>query len=70
MSKSPGYNEAIEEIDAIVEEIENESIDIDLLTEKVKRAALLIKLCKNKLKKTDGEINKILEEFEKADTDE
>ena len=65
MKDAPNYKEAIEEIASIVEEIESEEIDVDGLTEKVKRAALLIKLCKSKLKKTDDEVKKVLEEFEK-----
>ena len=65
MDDTPSYKEAIEEIDSIVGEIENESIDIDALAEKVKRAAYLIKYCKTKLKNTDNEVKKVLKEFEK-----
>ncbi len=64
MSKSPGYKEAMEEIERIVDEIENESVDVDMLTEKIKRAAFLIKYCRQKLKKTDDEIKKVLKELE------
>ncbi|MBI5739781.1 MAG: exodeoxyribonuclease VII small subunit [Nitrospirae bacterium] len=67
MNDSPAYKEALEEIEAIVEEIEGETVDVDVLTEKVKRAAHLIRLCKAKLKATDGEVKKILQEFEKED---
>ena len=69
MSKTPGYKEAIQELETIVEEIENETVDLDLLTSKVKRAAFLIKLCRKNLKKTDVEVKKVLKEFE-ADMDE
>lgn len=65
MDDTPSYKDAIEEIDSIVGEIENESIDIDALAEKVKRAAYLIKYCKTKLKHTDNEVKKVLKEFEK-----
>jgi exodeoxyribonuclease VII small subunit len=64
MSNNPGYREALEEIEAIVEEIESESVDIDVLTDRVKRATFLMKLCKAKLKKTDDEVKKVLKEFE------
>ena len=67
MNDTPGYKDAVQEIESIVGEIENETIDLDLLTEKVKRAAYLIKYCKEKLKKTDDEIRKVLKEFEKED---
>lgn len=67
MSDVPGYKEAIEEIEAIVEEIESEAVDVDLLAEKVKRATHLIKYCKARLKKTDDEVKKVLREFEEED---
>jgi len=67
MSNDPGYREALEEIEAIVEEIESESVDIDVLTDRVKRATFLIKLCKVKLKKTDDEVKKVLKEFEEEE---
>ncbi|MBI4698294.1 MAG: exodeoxyribonuclease VII small subunit [Nitrospirae bacterium] len=67
MNEIPGYKDAIEEIESIVAEIENETVDVDVLTEKVKRAAFLIKLCRGRLKTTDDEIKKVLKEFEKED---
>ncbi len=68
MNDAPAYKEAVEEIKAIVEEIENEAVDVDVLTDKVKRAAVLVKYCKDKLKKTDNEVKKVLKEFEKDET--
>jgi len=67
MNDTPGYKEAVEEIESIVAEIENETVDVDVLAEKVKRAAHLIKYCKTKLKATDNEVKKVLREFEKED---
>lgn len=67
MSKPQNYKDALEEIESIVGEIENETVDVDVLTEKVKRASSLIKFCKEKLRKTDNEIKKVLESFNKED---
>lgn len=67
MIEMPDYKGAVEEIEEIVGEIEKESVDVDVLTEKVRRATFLIKFCKERLRKTDGEIRKILEEFEKEE---
>ncbi len=64
MARTPSYKEAIEELEAIVQEIESETVDVDVLTEKVKRATFLIKLCKKRLRETDKEVKKILKEFE------
>jgi exodeoxyribonuclease VII small subunit len=70
MSDRPDYKDALEEIERIVDEIENETVDIDMLTEKIKRAAFLIKYCKQKLRKTDDEIRKILDELESENPEE
>ena len=67
MAKTPTYREAIEELEAIVQEIESETVDVDVLTEKVKRATYLIKLCKKRLRDTDSNVKKILKEFEEEE---
>ncbi len=64
MSERPDYKDALEEIESIVNEIENETVDVDMLTEKIKRAAFLMKYCKQKLRKTDDEIRRVLDELE------
>ncbi len=64
VKKTAGYKEAIEEIEAIVNEIEQEAVDVDMLTEKVKRAAYLIRLCREKLKATDRDVKGILRGLE------
>ncbi|RJQ21236.1 MAG: exodeoxyribonuclease VII small subunit [Nitrospiraceae bacterium] len=69
MNDALSYKKALEEIESIVEEIENETVDVDILAEKVNRGAFLIKYCKAKLKATDNEVKKILKEFEKEDKD-
>ncbi len=61
------YKEAFDEIEAIIAEIEDETIDIDELASKVKRASELIKFCRSKLMKTEKEVKKVLEEFEEEE---
>ena len=67
MNKTPGYKDSIEELESIVEEIENETVDIDALAAKVNRATFLIKLCRKRLKKTDSEVRNVLKEFKKEE---
>lgn len=55
------YEDAIHELEGIVDSMENGEMDIDFMTAKLKRAQELIKLCKDKLTKTDAEIKKILD---------
>ena len=56
------YEEAIRQIEDIVERLENDEMDIGSLGAGLKKAQKLIKLCKDKLTKTEEEVKKILEE--------
>jgi exodeoxyribonuclease VII small subunit len=68
MKDLPDYTSAFEELQAIVSDIEEGEISVDLLSEKVKRAALLINICKQKLKDTEGDVNQILKELEASES--
>ncbi len=63
-TKKITYNEAILEVEEILDKIENEELDVDDLAEKVKRVALLLKLCKEKLQSTNEQVEQILKEME------
>lgn len=56
------YEQAVSQLEQIVNKMENDELDIDQLSEQLKRAKELVKLCKDKLTKTDEEIKKLLEE--------
>lgn len=58
------YTISFEELQAIVREMEDGEISVDLLAAKVKRASELIQLCKNKLHNTEEDVQKILKELE------
>ena len=64
MSEKIKYQEAFEELQQIVTEIEEGEISVDELSEKVKRAAQLIKICKTKLTQTEANVDQILKELE------
>ncbi|WP_372950592.1 exodeoxyribonuclease VII small subunit [Mariniphaga sp.] len=63
-TKKVTYNEAISEIEEILEKIENEELDVDELADKVKRVSALLKICKDKLLKTNEQVEQILKEME------
>ncbi|SES73837.1 exodeoxyribonuclease VII small subunit [Prevotella sp. kh1p2] len=65
MAKTMKYEEAVRELEAIVDKLENDELDIDSMAERLKEAQKLIKLCKDKLTKTDEEIKKLLNGDEK-----
>ena len=62
--KEISYSEAITELENILSEFEKGEPDIDNLSEKVKRVSVLINLCKKKLKHTEDEVQKILDNIE------
>jgi exodeoxyribonuclease VII small subunit len=62
MKEKISYEEAVLQLEKIVERMENGELDIDKMTEQLKEAQQLIKFCKDKLTKTDDEIKKILDE--------
>lgn len=57
------YETALKELNDIYQSMEDNSIGVDELTEKLKRASDLIKICRDKLKLTEEESKKILEQF-------
>ena len=61
MEKAPNYEEAVSQLEEIVQKMESGELDIDMMSTELKKAQQLIKLCKDKLTKTDEEIKKILE---------
>ena len=60
-----GYGKALEELKAILAELEDPSIDIDLLGERVRRAAELIVLCRSKVRVAELQIDEIVAELAK-----
>ena len=57
------YEQAYNELQSIIQEIEAGEISVDVLSEKVKRAAELIHFCKEKLTSTEQDVQKILDDL-------
>ena len=66
-NKEISYQEALEELESIVGEIEEDSMDVDSLSEKVSRAFELIEHCRGRLRNTE---NTIQQAFEQEDNPE
>lgn len=69
MGKKITYTEAFSELQAIVTEIENEEIGIDLLESRIKRASELLKICRDKLYKTEKSVTDIFKEIKEYPQD-
>ena len=57
------YDAAMQEIQSIVAELQNENIGVDALAEKVRRASDLIKMCREKLRQTESDVKDALGDF-------
>ena len=58
------YEDAVKQLEQIVQQMEAGELDIDQLSEQLKKAQQLIKLCREKLSKTEKEIEEILDKAE------
>lgn len=61
-TKKETYSQAMERLENIVRQIDNNELELDKLGEKVKEANEIIAFCTEKLKKTDLEVEKMWQE--------
>jgi exodeoxyribonuclease VII small subunit len=61
--KDFSFNDAVKEIEEILQNIETGNLDVDKLSDEVKRASELIKKCQKKLRSTEEEINSIFKDL-------
>jgi exodeoxyribonuclease VII small subunit len=62
MKEQLTYIEAYAQLEALIEELEDGSIEIDQLAAKVKEANELIAICEAKLRRVDEEVKGVLNE--------
>ena len=60
--KKETYSQAMERLEKIVRQIDNNELEIDVLAEKIKEANEIIAICTEKLTKADREVEKLLHE--------
>jgi exodeoxyribonuclease VII small subunit len=62
-----GYAEALAELEAILDEIEDDSVDVDVLATRVRRAALLLRVCRGRIAAARVEVESIVAELDADD---
>lgn len=62
MDKEKKFEENLEELTNIINELESGEVDLDSSIEKYTKAMKLVSLCDNKLKNVEEQVNKILTE--------
>ena len=69
-----GYAEAMEELESILEQLDDDAVDVDLLSTRVERAAELIRFCRGRIRAAQLSVEEIVAELdelaESADEDD
>ncbi len=54
------YEEAFSELEVIINQLESDTLSIELLAEKVSRAAYLLEFCTQKMRSIESDIQQII----------
>ena len=65
-----GYAEALSELEAILSEIDNPKVDVDVLSDRVARASFLIAWCKERIDAAQFSVNEIVASLGDHDDEE
>ena len=68
-----GYADAMEELEAILDELEGDDLDVDVLADRVRRASELIRACRARIARAQADVDQIvtdLEEFEDVEPED
>ncbi len=62
--KNLSYDDAVKELELIIDEIEAGDLSVEKVNEKIKRASFLLEYCKKKLRSTQSDLNNLLNEMD------
>lgn len=60
------YVRAVEELEAILADLEDDNLDVDHLAERVSRAAALVRLCRERITGARVEVERIVADLDTA----
>jgi exodeoxyribonuclease VII small subunit len=69
-ASEPGYGEAMAELEAILDELEGDQLDVDLLATRVQRASELLKVCRTRIARAQQDVDRIVSDLEDFDASE
>lgn len=55
-----GYAEALEELEDILAELDDDTIDIDVLSDRVERASVLIGVCRSRINRAHTRVQEVV----------
>ncbi|HNU82174.1 MAG: exodeoxyribonuclease VII small subunit [Acidobacteria bacterium] len=64
----PSFTTALAELEAILQRIEREEVDVDRLAAELERAAVLVELCRGKLRRAELEVEQIVRRLDEPAT--
>ena len=56
-----GFSEALQELESILQQIDDDSISVDDLAEKLRKAKDLLELCRSKIRQAEVEVGQIVQ---------
>lgn len=59
-----GYADAVAELERILDELEDDTVDVDVLARQVRRAAVLIRSCRSRITEARMEVEQIVGELD------
>jgi exodeoxyribonuclease VII small subunit len=68
--KQPGYAAALDELDAILRELEGSDVDVDRLADRVARATELIAVCRQRISDARLRIDAVIADLDGGATDD
>jgi exodeoxyribonuclease VII small subunit len=67
LGEGPTYAAAVDELEAILAQLDDDRLDVDQLAERVARAAEPIRLCRERISATRLEVERIVADLEAPD---
>ncbi|MDG1409681.1 MAG: exodeoxyribonuclease VII small subunit [Acidimicrobiales bacterium] len=69
-SEEVGYADAIVELEAILDDLEDDDLDVDVLATKVERASTLIQVCRDRIGAARVQVERVVASLESEDPDD
>ena len=63
-SDNPSFTDAMQELEAILNRIDNDTVDVDRLAKELRRATDILELCRGKIRKAELEVSQIVQKLE------
>jgi exodeoxyribonuclease VII small subunit len=69
-SEEVGYADAMVELEAILDDLEDDDLDVDVLATKVERASTLIQVCRDRIGAARVQVERVVASLESEDPDD